>query len=498
MPLLRLQTKSGNVDDGVPLTACGSEPLTFRAPRTLESMNRPKPFVRLAYPSGIPTVRNVAQEQRAIWMSPEPEFEISVSHAPQQLESQNLPMSSSARLRGILKKYTKPRQHGGKGVRFDDGVLFTGRFTDAPSTPRHPSLFNNEEADGEVVKVKMEGTSLNVALDEAEIDGEVFAASSSNTLVSMVKTEPISLNLSEDISAVPQMPTRHLYKEKLIPSPHTSQPSGLTLLVQKRNEPSAHAQRQLRASLFLRPQCRKHSMHVCRVLYGHKRHSLHRDRRCKTGTSMRVKRVSLRRVRCAVAVCASRQSFILKSLQLRLGQGKMLPVQARTAVRRLVRSAKRCKRRPIHKKVQVDAAPAEAAIIVTAVPEVPSIVVDAPNEVLSVGVASPSIPSILITTEDSATAQAEAVAPFRPVHSTYSSQHLHEFLKHALQTVRRCDPLFHFPPYQLLTSLRSVAHYTPTRNSASRIPIPMAHLASRIIQTPPGPSQGHNRSDGDH
>lgn len=215
-------------------------------------------------------------------------------------------------------------------------------------------------------------------------------------------------------------------------------------------------------------------MQVCRVLYGHKRHSLRRDRRCKTGTSMRVKRVSLRHGRCAVAVCASRQSFILKSLQLRLGQGKILPVQARTAVRRFLGAGKRYQRRPIHKEARVDAAPAVPAIIVAAVPEVPSIVVDAPTEVPSVGVAPPSIPSIVITTDDSATAQAEAMVPVCPVHPTYSSQHLREFLKHALQTVPRCDPLFHFPPYQLLISLRSVAqhhlleHATPLRESQAQ------------------------------
>ncbi|SPO19673.1 uncharacterized protein UTRI_00058_B [Ustilago trichophora] len=480
MPLLRLQTKSGNVDDGVPLTACGSEPLTFRAPRTSESMNRPKPFLQLALSSAILTVRNVDHEQRDIWMSPEPEFENSVSDAPAQLQSQNFPMSSSAIPRGILKNSTsnlrQPRENLGGGerrVRFSDDVLFTGKFTDAPSTPRHPSLFSNEEADGELVRVKMEDTSLDIILEDvAESDGEVVAASSSNFLVGMVKNEPIPLNLSEDILAVPQMPIERLYVKATMPDPETSQQPGLTLLGQKRNEPLTRAQpklnRQLRASLFLRPECRKHSMHICRVLYGHKRHSFRRDRRRTTGSSMRVKRGSLRRGRCAVAVCASRQSFILKILQLRLGQGKKVSVKARTAVRRFVRAARRYQRRPIHADARVEAAPPVPAIVaavlevpsivVDAPTEVPSIVANAPTEVPSIVVTAPAIPSIVITTEDIATAQAEARIPVLPAYATYSTQHLREFLKHALQMVRRCDPLFHFPPYQLLTSLRSVAH----------------------------------------
>lgn len=447
MPLLRLQTKSAHVDDGVSLSAPDSEPLTFRAPRTAESMNRPKQIFRPGASPFVPTVNDA--EQRDIWASPEPEIFVADAHS----QSENSLTSSSATLRGIL-KFTanfRPRNTGSerRRVRFGDERLSTGRPTRVPSTPRHlPTFSLGAEAGYVWVKIEDTSTDLLTGTEGVEQACQLGTKSTSeDVFFGAAKPEPTLPSLSTGKRSEHSL--RACTHAPMKPSSKREQENGSLFARKKQNHPSRPAEqtlhRQLRAFFRLHRtshRCSGYSSRLVSVLYGPKRHSHRRGRRCKTHTVKRVMRDVHRRRR---ASCTS-QTFFVKVLEVRLGSASALRVPCREAFQRFVRSVRRCKR------VQT---PERFPTLATA--HVPSIVVTAP-----------SVPEIFVTAVDEG-----ASGPFQEVAPIYarcsarprSDRALRELLKHTWEMMWEFEPLLCLPSSQLLRSLRALAHHLLQQSS---------------------------------
>lgn len=438
----RLQIQSSKVDDGVTFTA--NEPLTFRAPRTLESMNRPKPFYVPFNGASIPTLYDVAREQRVIWTSPEPEAD-DVSDA-QREESENLATASTSTcaVRGILRTtasnlHRRGSCRTGQRVTFGDDVLSTKRYTDAPSTPVHPSVcLDAEQVEMvEMIIVKEEDApmeeataqGLNIPVSRLSVNDE------RNRSVGMIKEEPVFLSLSVDDFA--PSPATECQSREVVSTPEVNiqQTQVLDLLGKKRKRPPKPVlvkfHRQLRRYMLHSTVCRRCSRQRYdsqRALSGQIRHSHCRNRRRKTGMRLHVGKSPRG---CCAASCASKTLF-LKWTEVSPGRS---PLRAKGGIaRRFVGSASLCRQQSVPADPKISETLSEPSIAMVA-PVVPEIVVTAAVET--------RIP----------------VQPRRKDQSQSSSQAVKELLQHTAQMVRRCDPLLHFPPYQLLASLRSVAHY---------------------------------------
>lgn len=430
MPLLRLQTKSGNVDDGVTLVDLpGSEPLTFTSRRlpTLDGSttlpNRPKPF----YHPGVSRAAEIdvaarEREQRDIWSSPEPEIPVSDMQEVQELPEQeqestvDLPTSNSAvAIRGILKfaPAAGRRSSVQRRVNFPDGTRPGDTCTNAPSTPLHPSIVDES-------RVKIEDESpfeLARIIELASNDGDAV----------LIKTETERYVFSED--SIPG---------EVIGDQQSDGPPSQEVL----SKLSSHRKARMKAhQKWLRSYLRSpHKGKCCtstsqvRVLYGRKRHLLLRDCRSSTATSPSVKkrmpkRSSLKTPRgCCAAACAAKCLFV-KLLE------KRQPGIAGATVRRLVPAVE-----PSRMGRRARAVSSQE------------------------GVTAPAVPSIVIT----AAVEAESPIPETPFRSPATPgwsvtrpriETVYDLLRYTKGMLQKGDAAFKFPPYELLKCLRALAHH---------------------------------------
>ncbi|GAK62676.1 uncharacterized protein PAN0_001d0877 [Moesziomyces antarcticus] len=170
MPQLRLQIKSAYVDDVPTFSEGEQEPLTFRTARPT-AMLIPKPVFRRQAPfPRLPGQRDLNNDLAEGSVESRSE-----SGSTPQPSAGNSSTSSSAR-RGILRSAIK--RHGNtstarRRVHFQTDLGARDRFTNAPSTPRHPSLVS---ASPEPVRVKLEdedglGTCLGAPAGRNEAGG---------------------------------------------------------------------------------------------------------------------------------------------------------------------------------------------------------------------------------------------------------------------------------------------------------------------------------------
>lgn len=421
MPQLRLQIKSAYVDDVPTFSEGEPEPLTFRTARPT-AMSRPKPvFLRQAPIPRLPEQRDL-NDNFAV-ASVESCFRPGSTPRP---GAGNSSTSSSAQ-RGILRPAIKRRGNTStarRRVHFQTDLDDRDRFTNAPSTPRHPSLVS---ASAEPVKVKLEdedglGTCLGAPAGGNEADSLGHGSRAEANPLFFAPDEPAWQH--EEAATSPRRRTKG--RRRKVGVWRQRWRSFLRFSAQGHRAQAYRGSR--RAAVPLCPLVRR----------------AFRMRVAASGTAEVLEK---RRGRaptqcgCCIGPGMSRGLFA-KLLEVPLCPAGESAVQRRGPVSRAVRGPKFRRKAQTLRKAKRTCPPTS----------VPSIVVAPATEALSSDPAKPPPRKL----------------PVRQLPLMYCATNVGDFLMYASAMLGSCRHMLHFPPLQLLSGLRALAHELLQRSQPIR------------------------------